>query len=82
MNRAGLVAARLLQIVPTFLAIGTVVGLLVGYYGGIADAVFGQLVDLVVTFLVLVIAIVAVLGPGLGNMYVAVTVIGWCSTPG
>jgi len=82
LNRAGLVAARLLQIVPTFLAIGTVVGLLVGYYGGIADAVFGQLVDLVVTFLVLVIAIVAVLGPGLGNMYVAVTVIGWCSTPG
>ena len=61
------------------LLIGTVVGLLVGYYGGIADAVFGRLVDLVVTFpfLVLVIAIVAVLGPGLGNMYVAVTVAGW-----
>jgi len=60
------------------LLIGTVVGLLVGYYGGIADAVFGRLVDLVVTFpfLVLVIAIVAVLGPGLGNMYVAVTVVG------
>lgn len=52
------------------LLIGTGVGLLVGYYGGIADAVFGRLVDLVVTFpfLVLVIAIVAVLGPGLGNM--------------
>ena len=61
------------------LLIGTVVGLVVGYYGGIADAVFGRLVDLVVTFpfLVLVIAIVAVLGPGLGNMYVAVTVVGW-----
>ena len=48
------------------LLIGTVVGLVVGYYGGIADAVFGRLVDLV-----------AVLGPGLGNMYVAVTVVGW-----
>ncbi len=61
------------------LVIGTGVGLLVGYYGGVADAVFGRLVDLVVTFpfLVLVIAIVAVLGPGLGNMYVAVTVVGW-----
>jgi peptide/nickel transport system permease protein len=61
------------------LVIGTAVGLLVGYYGGFADAVFGRLVDLVVTFpfLVLVIAIVAVLGPGLGNMYVAVTVVGW-----
>ena len=61
------------------LVIGTAVGLLVGYYGGIADAVFGRVVDLVVTFpfLVLVIAIVAVLGPGLGNMYVAVTAVGW-----
>ena len=50
-----------------------------GYYGGWADAVFGRLVDLVVTFpfLVLVIAIVAVLGPGLLNMYIAVGVVGW-----
>ncbi|WP_460450229.1 ABC transporter permease [Alsobacter sp. SYSU BS001988] len=61
------------------LAIGTIIGLLVGYYGGWADAVFGRLVDLVVTFpfLVLVIAIVAVLGPGLLNMYIAVGVVGW-----
>ena len=61
------------------LVVGTIVGLLVGYYGGIADMVFGRLVDLVVTFpfLVLVIAIVAVLGPGLLNMYIAVGVVGW-----
>jgi peptide/nickel transport system permease protein len=61
------------------LVVGTLVGLLVGYYGGIADAIFGRLVDLVVTFpfLVLVIAIVAVLGPGLVNMYIAIGVVGW-----
>ena len=61
------------------LVVGTLIGLLVGYYGGWADILFGRLVDLVVTFpfLVLVIAIVAVLGPGLGNMYIAVSVIGW-----
>ena len=61
------------------LVIGTAIGLLVGYYGGIADILFGRLVDLVVTFpfLVLVIAIVAVLGPGLTNMYIAVGIIGW-----
>ena len=61
------------------LLIGGTVGLLVGYYGGIADAVFGRVVDLLVTFpfLVLVIAIVAVLGPGLGNMYIAITAVGW-----
>ena len=61
------------------LIFGTVVGALVGYYGGWLDALFGRLVDLIVTFpfLVLVIAIVAVLGPGLVNMYVAVSAVGW-----
>ena len=60
-------------------AIGTVVGALVGYVGGVAEAVFGRVVDAVITFpfLVLVIAIVSVLGPGLGNMYIAVGVVGW-----
>ncbi len=61
------------------LVIGTVIGLLVGYVGGVTDMLFGRLVDLVVTFpfLVLVIAIVAVLGPGLSNMYIAVSIVGW-----
>lgn len=58
---------------------GTVVGALVGYVGGWVEAVFGRVVDAVITFpfLVLVIAIVSVLGPGLGNMYIAVGVVGW-----
>lgn len=58
---------------------GSLIGLLVGYFGGIADMVFGRLVDLVVTFpfLVLVIAIVAILGPGLINMYIAISCVGW-----
>jgi peptide/nickel transport system permease protein len=61
------------------LLFGTLVGALVGYYGGWLDAVFGRLVDLIVTFpfLVLVIAVVAVLGPGLLNMYIAVSAVGW-----
>lgn len=61
------------------LLLGSLIGLWVGYVGGIADAVFGRLVDLIVTFpfLVLVIAIVAVLGPGLVNMYIAVGCVGW-----
>ncbi|MBF6596115.1 MAG: ABC transporter permease, partial [Thermaceae bacterium] len=71
---------------------GTLIGSLTGYYGGSgaasaaeprlgrwADALFGRIVDIVVTFpfLVLVIAIVAVLGPGLKNMYIAVSAVGW-----
>jgi peptide/nickel transport system permease protein len=58
---------------------GTLVGCIVGYAGGIADAIFGRLIDLIVTIplLVVVIAIVAVLGPGLLNMYIAVSVVNW-----
>ncbi len=58
---------------------GTVVGAFVGYYGGWLDAIFGRVVDVVITFpfIVLVIAIVAVLGPGLINVYIAVSVVGW-----
>lgn len=61
------------------LIFGSIVGALIGFYGGWLDAVFGRLVDLVVTFpfLVIVIAIVAVLGPGLINMYIAVSAVGW-----
>jgi peptide/nickel transport system permease protein len=58
---------------------GTIVGALVGYYGGWLDAVFGRIVDLVITFpfLVIVITIVSVLGPGLLNMFIAVSAVGW-----
>jgi len=58
---------------------GTFFGCVVGYVGGILDAVFRRLVDIAVTipFLVLVIAIVAVLGPGLVNMYIAVSAVNW-----
>lgn len=61
------------------LVIGVVVGALVGYYRGIADMIFGRIVDAIITFpfLVLVIAVVAVLGPGLVNMYIAITLVGW-----
>ncbi len=59
--------------------VGTIVGAAVGYAGGWAEALFGRVVDAVITFpfLVLVIAIVAVLGPGLRNMYLAVGIVGW-----
>ena len=61
------------------LLVGSAVGALVGYYGGWPDTLFERLVDAVITFpfLVLVIVIVGVLGPGLTNMYIAVGVVGW-----
>ena len=58
---------------------GTIVGAIVGYYGGLLDTIFGRVVDvtIILPFLVLVIAIVAALGPGLINMYIAVSIVGW-----
>ena len=61
------------------LVIGAVLGTLAAYRGGWIDAVVSRLTDVVVTFpfMVLVIAIVSILGPGLGNMYIAVGMVGW-----
>ena len=58
---------------------GTSVGLLAGYYGGVIDQVLMRLVDIVVAFpfIILVIAIIAFLGPGIYNLYMAISLVGW-----
>lgn len=57
-------------------AIGTVWGLASGFYGGAFDNVSMRLVDILLAFpgLLLAIAIVAILGPGLVNVVIAVGV--------
>jgi len=59
--------------------IGIIVGSLAGYYGRWVDSAVMRAVDLVQAFpfLVLIIAIVAFLGPGLNNMFVAVAIVAW-----
>ena len=61
------------------LIIGAVLGLFAGYYAGWPDAILGRIVDVVTAFpfLVLVLAIVAMLGPGLMNFYIAITLVSW-----
>jgi peptide/nickel transport system permease protein len=61
--------------------IGTLVGLLSGYYGGIVDTLTNWLVNIVVAFpfYVLIIALVFVLGPGARSIYIAITIVGWVS---
>ncbi len=58
---------------------GIAAGCLVGYAGGWLDSVFNRVVNVFLTipFLVLVIAIVAVLGPGLVNMFIAISAVNW-----
>lgn len=61
--------------------IGTLLGLVAGYYGGWFDGLLGWLVNTVVAFpfYVLIIALVFVLGSGSRNIYIAITIVGWVS---
>lgn len=61
------------------LIVGTLVGLTAGYFGGWIDTLLMRILDIVMSFpfILLVIAIVAIMGPGLMNMFVAIWVVGW-----
>ena len=60
-------------------AIGVVLGLLSGYYGGLVDDLIGWVgsVELAFPFILLAIAVVAVLGPGLFNLIVVLSIVAW-----
>lgn len=61
------------------LVIGVLMGLLAGYYGGWTDTIIMRALDITIAFpfLVLVLAIVAVLGPGLSSYFVALALVDW-----
>ena len=60
-------------------SVGTLLGATAGYFGGVFDDVVGRSIDILLAFpgLLLAIALVAVLGPSLGNVLFALTIIGW-----
>jgi len=61
------------------LAIGIVIGSLSGYFGGWIDQMLMRLVDILMAFpgILLAIAFTAVLGPGLDHVILALCLIGW-----
>lgn len=63
------------------LTLGTVVGLVAGYAGGWIDTALMRLVDTVLAFpgIVLALVIAGLLGPSLTNVMVALAVVGWAS---
>jgi peptide/nickel transport system permease protein len=63
------------------LTIGTTVGLFAGYFGGRFDSIMMRIVDITLAFpfLILVLAIVAMLGPGIANFIIALALVAWVS---
>lgn len=59
--------------------LGTLIGLLGGYFGGRIDSILMRIFEVTVSFpyFVLVIAIVAVLGPGLQSYFISLTLVNW-----
>ena len=59
--------------------IGGTLGMIAGWRGGWTDTVIGRVIDVVLAFpfFVLVIALVFALGPGIGSIFVAITLVGW-----
>lgn len=63
------------------LVVGTIIGLISGYFGRWVDSVIMRVADVFFAFpfLVLVLAIVATLGPSLLNLFIAIWAVGWVS---
>jgi peptide/nickel transport system permease protein len=61
--------------------LGTLIGLVSGYFGGRLDAVLMRILEVTISFpyFVLVIAIVAVLKPGLESYFISLTLVNWVS---
>lgn len=59
--------------------LGSLLGLIAGYYGGKVDAIIMRILDIFVAFpfMVLAIAIVAILGNGVMNLLIAMWIVSW-----
>jgi peptide/nickel transport system permease protein len=59
--------------------LGSLLGLIAGYYGGKVDAIIMRVLDIFVAFpfMVLAIAIVAILGNGVMNLLIAMWIVSW-----
>ncbi len=65
--------------VAVYVVIGVVLGLIAGYVGGWVDMVVMRVTDIFMSFpyLMVILALVAVLGPSLTNIILVIGVLGW-----
>ncbi len=60
-------------------AVGTILGILAGYFGGWADMVIMRIADMMISFpgMVLAIAVAGILGASITNAVIAITIVSW-----
>jgi peptide/nickel transport system permease protein len=75
--RASLIAGVVSTLIASVIAI--ILGTVSGYYGGIIDNVIMRVTDVVMCIpdLIIIMALVSVLGPGLLNVVIAIGILGW-----
>jgi peptide/nickel transport system permease protein len=76
-TRASLLIA--VSVVTLTVLVGVAAGAAAGYIGGAADALLMRIVDIFLAFpgILLAIGLAGVLGPNLGNLVIALSVMGW-----
>lgn len=59
--------------------IGTLVGISAGWFGGWIDLIITRIIDIFLAFpgILLAIALAGILGPGINNIVIALTTVGW-----
>lgn len=80
---AGVVVSMLVALIVTVvtMSIGIAVGVMAGFYGGKIDELLMQVTDIFLAFpgILLAIAFAAILGPGINNLIIALSITGWVS---
>jgi peptide/nickel transport system permease protein len=61
------------------LPIGVLIGAVAGYFGGLLDAIVSRITDTMIAFpfMVLVIAVIAIVGPGVKGVLIGVPIVAW-----
>lgn len=68
-----------LCLVAVIFVVGTLLGILAGYFGGVVDEIIMRIADMMISFpgLVLAIAIAGMLGPNMVNAVIAISAVSW-----
>ncbi|MCD8212140.1 MAG: ABC transporter permease [Oscillospiraceae bacterium] len=76
-TRTSLTAA--LVLVCIIMVVGTFLGIIAGYFGGVVDAVIMRIADMMISFpgMVLAIAVAGILGASMVNAVIAISIVSW-----